>query len=336
MSMTREEAEIALRGGAQGIRAWNAARERDSDWPDLDRINLMSCDLRHANLSGVNLCEADLRGADLSMANLSAANLVRAKLCAANLTKAQLAYADLWGADLGGAKVTEANFVHTAFGLTLVAGDFSDAIGLDSVIHYDRSNITVATLLSFKEELPEQFLRGCRIPEPFIALTRSFLGLQKSVRTLSCFISYSSKNEDFARHLYGRMREAGLEVWFAPEDVQGGKKLNEQIKTAILRHDKLLIVLSEESMASQWVMTELHNAFAVERVSGKRKLFPVRLVDFEKLRVWKCPDAESGIDLAREVREYFIPDFSDWKEDEQFERAFARLLKDLKEETKAG
>ena len=31
-----------------------------------------------------------------------------------------------------------------------------------------------------------------------------------------------------------------------------------------------------------------------------------------------------------EVREYFIPDFSNWKNHDHFEAAFARLLKDLK------
>jgi hypothetical protein len=34
-------------------------------------------------------------------------------------------------------------------------------------------------------------------------------------------------------------------------------------------------------------------------------LFPVRLVDFEKLRQWECFDADTGKDLARKIREYF-------------------------------
>src|SRR5262249_29670289 len=58
-------------------------------------------------------------------------------------------------------------------------------------------------------------------------------------------------------------------------------------------------------------------------------LFPIRLVDMDTLRDWECFDADSGKDLAREVREYFIPDFTNWKDHDSFERAFARLLKDL-------
>jgi hypothetical protein len=47
------------------------------------------------------------------------------------------------------------------------------------------------------------------------------------------------------------------------------------------------------------------------------------------LKAWKCFDADTGKDLAREVREYHIPDFTNWKDHDSFERAFARLLKDL-------
>jgi hypothetical protein len=50
------------------------------------------------------------------------------------------------------------------------------------------------------------------------------------------------------------------------------------------------------------------------------------------IKAWECFDADSGKDLAVELREYFIPDFSNWKERGQFEIAFARLLKDLRSE----
>jgi hypothetical protein len=78
-------------------------------------------------------------------------------------------------------------------------------------------------------------------------------------------------------------------------------------------------------------MTELRKARKAERQRGKRKLFPVRLVDKETLRDWECFDADGGQDLAVELREYFIPDFSNWKDHD----AFARLLKDLRAEERA-
>jgi hypothetical protein len=59
-------------------------------------------------------------------------------------------------------------------------------------------------------------------------------------------------------------------------------------------------------------------------------LFPIGLVPFEEIRSWKAFDADIGKDSAREVREYFIPDFSNWKDDKAYKPAFDRLLKDLR------
>jgi hypothetical protein len=65
-------------------------------------------------------------------------------------------------------------------------------------------------------------------------------------------------------------------------------------------------------------------------VLKRRVLFPVRLVPFETLRAWECFTADTGKDSAREVREYFIPDFSDWKNHDSYQEPFQRLLSDLK------
>jgi len=58
-------------------------------------------------------------------------------------------------------------------------------------------------------------------------------------------------------------------------------------------------------------------------------LFPVRLSAFETLRDWECFDADTGKDSAREVREYFVPDFSNWKDHDAYKLAFDRLVKDV-------
>ncbi|HZL79064.1 MAG TPA: TIR domain-containing protein [Candidatus Limnocylindrales bacterium] len=48
-------------------------------------------------------------------------------------------------------------------------------------------------------------------------------------------------------------------------------------------HDRLLIVLSEHSIQSEWVMTEIRKARETEKRVKRRKLFPIRLADFETL-----------------------------------------------------
>jgi hypothetical protein len=116
-----------------------------------------------------------------------------------------------------------------------------------------------------------------------------------------------------------------MRVWFAPENLKGGNKIHEQLFDAML---------SEHSIQSEWVKTEIHKAREVERRENRRKLFPVRLVEFDTLRSWTCFNADSGKDSAAELREYFIPDFSNWKDHDAFEKEFARLQRDLKAESK--
>ena len=114
------------------------------------------------------------------------------------------------------------------------------------------------------------------------------------------------------------------------DDMKGGRKLHEQIDEAIRLHDKLLLILSEHSMSSDWVKTEIANAREREKQEGKQLLFPIPLVPFEALKNWKLFDADIGNDSAREIRKYFIPDFSNWKDHDSYQTAFQRLVKDLK------
>jgi len=151
-----------------------------------------------------------------------------------------------------------------------------------------------------------------------------------AIQFYSCFISYSSKDEDFAQRLYADLQNNGVRCWFAPEEMKGGQKLFQQINEAIRLHDKLLLILSEHSMNSTWVETEIRRARRRERQEGRQLLFPIRLTSYEALQNWTLFDANEGRDLAAEVREYFIPDFSNWKNHDDYQAAFERLLADLK------
>ena len=51
---------------------------------------------------------------------------------------------------------------------------------------------------------------------------------------------------------------------------------------------------------------------------------------------WKNFDTNTGKDSGREIREYFIPDFSNWKNHSAYTAAFERLLRDLKAEKPAS
>jgi hypothetical protein len=343
----------------RGLGAWNEwRREHQNVIPDLSSEDLSRANLAHANLAHANLHRADLSHANLSDANLSDAylfytdlsfaNLLRADLSHADLSFADLRSADFSGADLSGAvlsgadlgtanlrlaKLRDANFSSASlYHTTFVNNDLSEVKGLEMAKHYGPSGIGVDTLYKSAGKIPEAFLRGCGTPESFIVQIPALVAALEPIQFYSCFISYSHKDEDFALRLYSRMRDTGLRVWYAPEEMKGGQKLHEQIFSAIRVHDKLLLVLSEHSLRSEWVVTEIRRARKAEREDNRRKLFPIRLVAFDTIQKWECFDAENGKDLGVELREYFIPDFTDWKEHDAFEKAFERLLSDLKTE----
>ncbi len=150
-----------------------------------------------------------------------------------------------------------------------------------------------------------------------------------TVSRYSCFISYSHEDEAFASYIYKRLRAEDVRVWYAPEHIRSGRRLKPQIDVAIKTYDRLLVVLSAASMRSSWVGSEILEARIREQNEGKRILFPIRLADFDTIREWSSFDSDSGVDVARELREYFIPDFSDWRNRKSFDRTFGKLLRSL-------
>ena len=314
-------------------------REANLSGAELRRAYLMATDLSGAHLSEANLNEACLAGAqvvdavlswvslrrsDLRGVNLSGTNLRGANLRDARLLGAYLGHAIFSAADLRRADFTEAHTSATSF----IDLDLSGVVGLESVKHDGPSTIGIDTIYKSHGKIPEVFLRGCGVPDEFIAYIGSMVG--RPIEFYSCFISYSTQDQEFAERLHADLQAKGVRCWFAPEEMKAGRKVHEQIDEAIRLHDRLLLILSEHSMKSEWVNTEIAKARKREVKDGKRVLFPVRLVGFEALRDWECFDADTGKDSAREIREYFIPDFSNWKDHDSYQTAFQRLVKDLK------
>ena len=85
-------------------------------------------------------------------------------------------------------------------------------------------------------------------------------------------------------------------------------------------------------MNSNWVKTEIANARAKEAQQERHLLFPITIAPYDRIKDWRLFDADRGIDSAREIREYFIPDFSNWKDHDSYQKAFDRLVRDLKAE----
>ena len=320
----------------QGAVAWNEWREANREIkPDLSGANLsgadlIGADLGHANLSRASLKEVNLYGAILSFADLSMADLARANLRMTKLSGADLHDANLYEANFSYAELFGADLTTAYMALTNFAGvDLSGVKGLETINHLGRSTISIDTIYHCKGKIPVEFLRGAGIPENFIEYVSSLVGA--AFEFYSCFISYSGKDQEFADRLFADLQQQGVRCWFAPHHIQSGKKLHEQIDIAIRLHEKLLLILSPDSINSEWVKTEIAKARKRESQEKKRVLFPVRLnISYEQLQEWECFDSDRGKDSAREIREYYIPDFTRWKNHDQYQEEFKKLVRDLK------
>jgi hypothetical protein len=285
-------------------------------------------DLSWAYLGGMNLSGVDLTGADLYMTNLGHANLSKAILSEANLRLTNLSEADLSHALLHGAILSEvnlwgANFDHLKLSETIFANvDIRGVRGLEAVEHQGPSEISIGTIISSEGQIPELFLRGCGLPEAFIVQIPALVAALQPIQFYSCFISYSNRDEELAQRLYADLQSKGVRCWFAPEDMKIGDRFRRRIDEVIRAHDKLLLILSEHSVASSWVEKEVETAMESEDEQKRTILFPVRLDDsVMKIRTGWPADVR---------RTRHIGDFRLWKEHDEYRKVFERLLADLK------
>ena len=276
----------------KGVDAWNAWRDEN---PDIRRPDLSEADLRRKNLSPANLSGAKLVGADLFGADLGEAKLI--------------------GADLNEADLTDAMLGKTVFGnvtLTRVKG-------LDHCKHWGPSALDFQTLQK-SGPLPAVFLRGVGLPDRLIEYLPSLLN--EAIQHYSCFISYSSKDQAFAERLHTDLQNKGVRCWFAPHDMPIGAKIIDAIDEAIRLREKVLLILSEGAIASDWVEGEVTRTLEEERTRKQVVLFPVRIDDAV------MQTSEGWARLLRGQRN--IGDFTRWKKHDSYQKSFERLMRDLR------
>lgn len=356
--MIRGHAEIAQQGGS----AWNIWRRQNPDirpvlyraglfGRNLNHARLNSTDLRSANLSDASVRDANLTeakvlradchgadftksrliGADFSYANLAKAtlcnanctktNFLRSNLSGANLRDADLSNAILVGANLTGADLTDATIEGAFLGSTLFADvDLTSLRGLESVHHRAPSTVGIDTIIKSKGKIPDAFLRGAGVPDVFLTYMGSLIG--RAIEFYSCFISYSSADQEFAERLHADIQAKGVRCWFAPEDLKIGDRFQERIEESIRVFDKVMIVLSDASVRSRWVEREVNAAWEREEREKRTVLFPIRIDD----AVMQAPNPWAA-DIRRSRQ---IGDFRCWKDHDVYKKAVERLLRDLK------
>jgi uncharacterized protein YjbI with pentapeptide repeats len=321
--MANPKHEALLRGDSMTWNQWRLERPdirpdlRGLSWPgcDLNLYNLSFSDLRGATLYGGSFSHSFFEGTDLEEANLNSTYLFSGNFEGANLKRADLSAANLMRAVLTDSDISGVKLVETVFGGT----NLRNASGLDNCEFLGPCTLDLRTI-SLSWPLPLSFLRGCGLPDVFIEYIPSFL--EQPIQFYSCFISYSTKDQEFAEYLYADLQNKEIRCWFAPEDLKIGDKFRQRIDESIRLHDKLLLILSAESIASPWVEQEVEAALEREHKETRSVLFPISIDD----AVWNSDRAWAA--SLRRMRH--IGDFKDWSNYDSYKRSFERLLRDLK------
>ncbi len=145
----------------------------------------------------------------------------------------------------------------------------------------------------------------------------------KSPIERTCFISYSSSDDEFAKKLDGDLRRRGVKCWFAPRDLPIGAKTRDGIDEAIKTSDRMIIILSENSIRSTWVEKEVETAFERESAIGQTILMPIRLDP----SVMGTNEAWAS-DIRRQRN---IGDFSEWRDKNAYATSLEALINSLKQ-----
>ncbi len=335
-----------------GVDAWNKWRStNDNVIPDLSEVDLEGATLSNADLSdaqlvharlrgatlhSVNLSRAELDGADFDDANLCFARIVRTSFGSSKFVGADLSYGTVFRGMVSGADFRRTTLYGTVFrdcvldgvsfhrarlsGTTFADVDLRKAKGLEQIKADGPFTIGVDTLRRSEGGIPSKFLLNAGVSDAVMRYAASLV--TNPFEFYSCFISHSSRDHRFAQRLHADLQSKGVRCWFAPEDLKIGDKFRVAIDETIRVYDRLLLVLSEHSVQSDWVEKEVETAMEKECEQKRTMLFPIRLDDavMEIKTGWPA-------DIRRTRH---IADFTHWKNHDAYQKAFERLLRDLK------
>lgn len=312
---------------------------------DLSRVNLRFADLCNAKLIDADLNSADLTGADLRGAVLRCASLIYADLggnvlSSVDLSGAVLRSANLSGAYLSGVDLREADLRQARIGAARLSElDLRKTEGLEDCNHTAYSTIGTDTLAMSKGQIPETFLKGCglqdweivaaKLHDPeltskqIIDLTYEIARIkaESPIQVNPIFISYSHEDGSFIDALEPQLDNKRVRYWRDVHDATAGP-LEEIVDRAMRINSIVLLVLSKNSVESDWVEWEVRKARKLAKERKEHVLCPIALDDSWKSCRWPGR-------LRVQVEEYNILNFSCWQDESAMAAAFQKLIDGL-------
>jgi len=110
-------------------------------------------------------------------------------------------------------------------------------------------------------------------------------------------------------------------VFFAPKNLKIGSAIRESLEQAKHLHDRLLLIISRNSISSTWVEREFETAVEREKIENRVVLFPTTIDDsvLVSKKGW----------AANLRRQRHIGDFRQWQDRGEYHGSLQKLLSDL-------
>ena len=102
------------------------------------------------------------------------------------------------------------------------------------------------------------------------------------------FLSHSSCDKDAARDLGLRLADDGLRIWFDEWIIRPGDNIVAAIEDGLQKSRTVLLLVSGDALASDWVTLERQTAVFRDPVNRNRRFIPVRLDDAEIPDTLRC------------------------------------------------
>ncbi|HKS41034.1 MAG TPA: TIR domain-containing protein [Blastocatellia bacterium] len=99
--------------------------------------------------------------------------------------------------------------------------------------------------------------------------------------TYDVFISHSSKDKPVVRELAERLKADGLRVWFDEWVIQPGDMIGLKIEQGLEQSRTLILVMSANAFASEWVTLERHTVMFRDPTNQERRFIPLLLDNAE-------------------------------------------------------
>jgi len=195
---------------------------------------------------------------------------------------------------------------------------FSDLyVSTDIHISGIKRSINALKFMGYMEELSDSMLRPLpKILDATVVssnnISKKKLASKELDKMPSIFLSHNAKDKFFVRELADRLSRLGVKVWIDEAEIKIGDSLTEKIGSAIEKTDFVGIVLSRNSINSQWVQKELQIALQEE---------------FRKKKVVVLPLLLEPVELPPFLRDKLYADFTS---PEKFSQSFPKLLEALK------